>query len=374
MAKKIARLSVVIAVISILLVLMTSCDNHSISATFDMDTKELSFNVPNNIVVPQENLSEYTRIEQGEQTSTIYVSLTWLNESLSQLPTIKNDLKALIPCYADFVDALSVSVNKEYFGTELFGTEYYTVNLDGVSDFSVPLTIVSNSAVMINGESSEIVNGKHYVSTVVSASSGSAQIELQQYVKNFSACTVEIDLTDTSPFVTYRVTPAAEIVGNLEYQMSAIGMTLESVQSNSVVFSEAFETHDDFQYTFSIRLFSMFQIVNTADVQISSFFSDSCKASFTFINDTGADFSVKIIGQEGSTYIVDNNGEKTESSGISAEIAINGNVTIDVGYSNVRWFATITSILMFIAVALVLFAMVIVARRKVGVYGNLLHK
>ena len=343
---------------------MSSCTLENTDVVFDMDTQDLWLTVPSSIINFQDDLSDAISVSISETTADIIIDMSWLGSDIDKTSEIKHDLKRLFPSLATTIETLCISANKEYFGTSLFGTEYYTFDLQFGSDIDFDLVIVSSSPIMIGGTAAEQENDRYVISSKVSISNGQGKIAVDRFKKNYKSCRVDIDISDTTPFVTYTIVPSVDNLKNIKEQVMAMGMKLESDQSNAIIFTESFETVNDFQYVFPIRLFSMFHVVNTASVKASSFFSDDCKSTFTFVDEMDSDIVIRLIGQENTNFEVFSNEKKIETTSSEIEVPIQGSISIQAQYSNMRLFATITSLLMFIAIALVIFAMIFIARQR----------
>lgn len=108
----------------------------------------------------------------------------------------------------------------------------------------------------------------------------------------------------------------------------------------------------------------MLGIVTTVEIKYGSFFSDHCAVTITLIPpEHDANVSLKIQSQEKTEFIITTSGqERINSNTCSVDIA--EKTTIKAEYDNVKMFESITSMLAIIAIILVVFVMIYIAKRK----------
>ena len=115
---------------------------------------------------------------------------------------------------------------------------------------------------------------------------------------------------------------------------------------------------------------------------IQSIGYDDCMASFftadgdfemNFVRVPIDNVTINIIGQENTSFEFIDNGNSKESVSTTYQFVAKDGVTIKAKYSNVRWFASLTSLFVITAIALVVLAMIFIAKKRLkpgGYYGN----
>ena len=356
--------------ILILATCMSACTDDNVKFLLDMDTKQLTINVPTDKLSDdvESKVSEYEsiRFEKGKTSSDIVLDLSDQSGEAESQNEIMNVVASLLPEYSHYLNGLFISVEKNFFGTSLFGSEYFSFLIKSPLKVSVPLEIVFSENFLFNGNESVLdkSRGKYVLSTRLDLESDKNQFEMQYNTCNYKSVNIEIDITDDSPMVLYHISYDTKEAESIKNQLTAIGMTVEYCDGARATFSETFETCDDFKHVFPIRTFTLFDAVTTVDYQFSSFFSDKCNVTFIFKDMNNENVSLVIKSQEKTEFMLIQNGNRTDSKGDSINVNLHGDVEIHAEYDNARWFESTTSILTIVVIVLVLLALIYLVKKK----------
>lgn len=349
---------------------MSACSEEDIKFTLDMDEKRLTIEVPTNKLAEdaETKLSEYESIglKKGTVSSNITIDLSNQTSEKESQNAVMNAVAAVLPDYNSYLTGLSISIEKNFFGTSLFGSEYLSIAVNSPLQVSVPFEVVFSKDFMFNGAESALdKNSNRYIlSTKLDLVSGHNKFEMQYNTCDYKSIDIEIDITDDSPMVLYHIVYDAKDAEAIRNQLTSIGMTVESCDKSRASFSESFETCDDFRHVFPIRTFALFDAVITVDYQFSSFFSDKCSVSFVFKDMNNGNISLTIKSQENTNFMLIKNGERVDREGDELNVELYGDIEIRAEYDNARWFESTTSILTIVIIAIVLVALIYLVKKK----------
>lgn len=363
------KITVLTAIMAALLCL-SSCSAEEIHFSLDMDAQQLTISVSSAKLSEdaQEKLSVYDDISLivGSPQTKIVIDLANQDGTSSTQNTIMNAVAQVLPEYNDYLNGLSLLVEKDFFGTSLFGSEYFSATINAPKDIIIPLDIIFSKDFMFDGKQAKLDNitDKFVLSTNLNVQTGENRFEMQYHSSDYKSIAIEIDITDDSPIVLYHVVYDQRDADQIKNQLTSIGMTVEFCDSSRATFSEQFETCNDFQYMFPIRTFTLFDAITTVDYQFSSYFSDKCSVSFIFKDMNSENITLTIKSQENTAFMLIQDGEQTNSEGTELDINLYGDVEIRAEYSNARWFFSTTSILAIVVIVLVLFGLIYLVKKK----------
>lgn len=350
-------------------IFLVSCSSETVKMSVDLDTHSMILYVPTEYIASNAddivNENKELSIERGDKESAIVVDLS----SLETTPESQNDLlsrvASLIPSLSTPLNGMTMSVNTRYFGTELFGTEYFDISISSPVNTSIDLTISSKYPFMFNGNESILSEGKHSMNVRLNLDLGNNMFEFQRSITKFSNLILTIDVSRPSPYIKYEISYNASNSATIKEQINSIGMSVEYCDENRAVFSETYDTHADFESMFPIRTYSLFNIVTALECKLSSMIMDRCdmKLSFFSVSDDQS-FTLSIIGQDKTSFLTNTNGVESETESNLFSTIVRGNTEIDVNYQNVRWNVLFTCIGALLIISLVVVGMVFVAKKK----------
>ena len=355
---------------------MTSCTSNDIKIEFHVDTNQLHINLPNDMVVPDAVNSDMIKIIMDD-TSTVIVDLTkYGGESTDSLVAdVKDMLGKVIPSFKNISDDINISLTRDYYGSSISGTTYYNFNIQNNSDIDLNVNLVSQDLFILNGTKA-VWNEQEFAIPLKFERSDEVKVFELQYVKSHvEELRINIDISGDSPSVEYNVVHNVQEISAdvITKELQSYGMHVSHCVGNVATFSETYDTNKDFQHVFPIQLYSVFGIVNTIDFKYGSFFTADGDFEMNFVRVPIDNVTINIIGQENTSFEFIDNGNSKESVSTTYQFVAKDGVTIKAKYSNVRWFASLTSLFVITAIALVVLAMIFIAKKRLkpgGYYGN----
>ena len=260
------------------------------------------------------------------------------------------------------VPCLTISITNDYYGADLSGTEYCNININSTSGFNMPIRFVSENSFMMNGQVASKTEDRYVLNSRLTHETTTYAVE--KFECDYISMQMTIDISDPSPIVTYHLYYTNRPRKDVENHFAALGMNVDYCDDKEVLLSEEFETINDFQYVFPIRVYSIFGIVTTVNMKQNEFFFSKANFELTMCNDEGRPpVVIEVTSQENTKFTLTQNNKTEESTGKDCNIKLDGMTTITASYSNIRWFATMTSILAIAAIALAALCMFYFAKK-----------
>lgn len=206
------------------------------------------------------------------------------------------------------------------------------------ANFIRSIKVVSQDPFVCNGNKA-VLSGSKYEYEFQQADLKTT-IEIEKKIQEYIAAEVEIDVSTTEPYARYTVWGTNINTKTVESQLQHLGMIVESIDDHMVVFRDRYNTYDEFKYVFPMRTMALFDVAISVNLQISSFFSDKCKAVFLIVNNPKSNISLRIKSQENSKFSFDN-ADGANYVGSSITLPQDKVVDVTVTYSNITWFVTI---------------------------------
>jgi hypothetical protein len=142
-------------------------------------------------------------------------------------------------------------------------------------------------------------------------------------------------------------------------------MNVDYCDYSQAVISEKFDTIDDFQYVFPVRMYSIFGIVTTVEMKFSEFFFSKGELKLTVVKPEGhPPVTVEVRSQDDTKFSITKDGKTEKQVGESYNSKVNNEIDIAAKYENVRWFAMITSVLTIAAIVMACWCMVFYVKRR----------
>lgn len=370
MTKRIIVRFLILAAMAALLIVLGSCSSHGIRISVDLDEKTLTISANNDALSANAEsiLSQHEDITfvQGTSLSKIIIDISDQDGTSTSHSDIMNAVASAIPVYAGDLNGLSLFIERNFFGTSMFGTEYYSLHITSPMSFTIPFEVCRSGEFMFDGREGVLNSrtGKYVVSTNLSLRQGENTYEMQYHIRDYQEISIEVDITDGTPMITYRISFEQSDYKAIRDQLSAIGMTVEDVGYSHATFSESFESIDDFQYVFPIRTYTLFNMITTVEHQYSSYLSEKCDVRLGFYNVEDVDITLTIKSQQNTTFTVDHNGVLSNSKGDTLNVSLQGDLDVHAEYSNFRWFSSITSIIVIIVIAFVLIGLIWIIKKR----------
>jgi hypothetical protein len=318
------------------------------------------------------------RVEKSDSQSHILISLGSYDpeKSYEFVSDVKNKLKTIMPSYKDIIESITFNFKPDYFGSSLFGTHYYHVEISSSKNIPVNIVFLSDNSFLMNSQSSNKNEyNKHTIVDNAVIGSEIHTIDVEKKELNIDSLYMEINVSSPAPNVTYQLSHKEQNLSALKGELEGLGMSVEHIDSLTVKFYESFETINDFQYVFPIRTYSIFGIVSNVSCKHSSFFTADGDFEIEFFEvPSNLKINLTVVGQSNTTFTL-YHGEKTQSTvGSSFDAIPVSGTKIHAVYSNVRWFQTITSMLVIIAIVFAIVVMIYIACRMSGVSLNVALK
>ena len=356
-----------------LLLTFTSCSNQDVEILYHVDNYVFEV-VANKETLPETYAIEIEKHEfmsfyESDNQVHILTDITYYNpdnpsEFLSEAQAA---FKKLFPSYANVIEGFEIQITKDYFGTNLAGTEYYHFKIISDENICVPVRIINNTPFMFGGETSawNEKESRYSLLTTINANQETTVYELEYKVLNVTSGTIEIDVSTSSPGIKYTFYHNHPDKTSLTYELQAIGMNVEYVDSQQVVFYESYDTTNDFNNVFPVRTFSMLGIVSTIEYKHGSFFTADGEFIFTIYEvPANLNVDVQIVAQDNTNFSLIHNGQEEVSTSNSFRFSLENDSVIKAEYSNVRWFESITSMIVIVAIIFTGAAMIFLARRR----------
>lgn len=356
------------------LLCLTSCDSSDMSLTYNMDNNTLLIDIPHSWVS-----DDYISVAAGaemistlpadENLAHIVIDFTtyeadnaeqWMNK-------VKDTLKKMIPLTNGVIDSFTIQIERNYFGSSLSGTQYYTISIQSDSTVKFDIAFVSTSPFMLNTQNATKKDALYILNAELQSTPEVNTYELEQRLLTFSSMNMYIDVSTPEPSVRYSMSHNLDDTNSLRLELESMGMTVEYCDYQQVTFYEKFDTSNDFQYVFPIRTFAIFGIVSTVEYSHGAFFTSDGVFNIEFFDiPENLIVNVTIASQESTSFVL-KYGDKTlttKDTYISFDAA--SGTSVHAEYSNVRWFQSITSMLVVIAIMFAVAGMIYIARRKIG--------
>lgn len=351
------------------------CSQADYKAVFDIENATLSVFPGSGVIDKEAELSSgLVSIKENNETTYVEISCLDVDKVMGNIDGIIQDVEKAIPSLSGLIPSVSVDIQTEYYGSELFGTYYYEVSISSDRDFTFPLEIVSNDLLFCNGDNSVKNEGGHHLNTVVSVNDGKGAYRLQRIVDDFEACLVSIDVTGVSPSVTYTIfrNDDGGSENSIRQSLASVGLYLESYSKSKIICSEKFETSNDFQFVFPTRFFNFFGTTTTVNADCSSSFVEKRKVSIRFDHKSDSEIVVEIVPPRGSdlngSYMISSPeidegifGPKKEGV---MRVLLYENCSLGVNYSKFRTETVAIAAGVFVGLVFVIFCMIAVAKRR----------
>ena len=371
--KKTLTFLVGLIMLILVMLLLTSCSTNDIELIYHAD------NYIFEIIVPVENLIDdyQAEIEKTSFLKNSYeengkehllINMTGYNieDPSSFISDVRTSLSTLLPQYTNVINSINYEIRKDFYGTSLSGTEYYHFSIVSTESYNVPIKIVCNKKFMFQNKPGtwNEKDNRYDLNTTITTSVEPIVYELEYITSTVKSGTIELDISTPSPSVKYRFYHESKDLQSLEYELKALGMTIEFCDSSQVIFYESYETVDDFNYVFPMRLFSMFGIVLTTEYKHSSFFTSEGEFNIN-VYECPSHLNVECVinSQDNTQFAITCNNKTESSSGSSTSFILDNNIQVEAQYTNARWFATITSMLVIVAIIMAMMCMIWMAKR-----------
>lgn len=371
--KKIISSCLLLILLLTSLLTFTSCSSQDVEFLYHIDNYVFEV-VANKESLPEIYVSEIEKHEFlsfYEQDGRVHIltDITYYHpDNPSEfLAEAQSAFKKLFPSYANVIEGIELEITKDYFGTSLAGTEYYHFKIMSDENISIPVRFINNSSFMLGSEKASWneQESRYSLLTTVTANEDTTIYELEYKVLNVTSGALEIDVSTPSPGIKYTFYHSHADTTALTYELQAIGMNVEYVDSQQVVFYESYDTTNDFNNVFPVRTYSMFGIVSMVDYKHGSFFTSDGKFTLTIYEvPTNLNVDVQIVSQDNTNFSFTHNEQKEVDTNNTFRFHLIDNTVITAEYSNVRWFESVTSMLVIIAIILAGGAMIFLARRR----------
>lgn len=354
------------------MLLLTSCSTNNIELMYHADNHMFEIVVPNDVIAEnyQEEIDFNSAITSYEEDGKVHVliNMTHYNPKEPAIFTnsTKESLEKIFPQFKDVINSINYEIKRDFYGTSLTGTEYYHFTLTSTQPYNIPMKIVCNNQFMFDGQSGtwNETDSRYDLNINIETSMEPTTYELEYIVSTISNGTIEIDVSTPSPSIKYRFYHSIKDLSSLEYELKSIGMTVEFCDHSQVIFYESYDTNNDFNNVFPIRTFSMFGMVLTTKYNHGSFFTADGEFNMTIFDiPSHLNVEITVIGQDNTKFAITQNGKTESHTGNSTSFRLDDNIQVDAEYSNVRWFSTVTSMLVVIAILVAIMCMIWIAKR-----------
>ena len=354
------------------MLLLTSCSTNNIELIYHADNHMFEIVVPNDVIAEnyQEEIDFNSALTSYEEEGNVHVliNMTHYNpkEPANFTNSIKESLVKMFPQFKDVINSINYEIKRDFYGTSLTGTEYYHFTLRSTQPYNIPIKIVCNNQFMFDGQEGvwNEKDARYDLNVNVSTNTEPTTYELEYIVSTISNGTIEIDVSTPSPSIKYRFYHSTKDLSSLEYELASVGMTVEFCDSAQVIFYESYDTNNDFNNIFPIRTFSMFGIVLTTEYKHGSFFTSDGEFTMTIFEvPSHLNVELTVIGQDNTKFEITQNGKTESIVGNNTSFILDENIQVDAEYSNIRWFSTVTSMLVVIAILAAILCMIWLAKR-----------
>ena len=350
---------------------LSACSTNDVKIEYHIDNFTLDISVPEG-TLPENyqeeiNKNDFLLENTYDGRTHILVDMTYYDPDVPQdfINPLKESLEKFFPSMKEEIRALSIELTKDYFGTTMSGTEYFHIKLASSKNLSIPITFVSKKTFMLDGVTATLNNGQYVVDKTFNVEPVMSEHELEYKIISFESGSITINISGPSPQITYHFPHNVDNKDALQFELQALGMNVENCDSNQVTFYEKFDTTNDFNNVFPIRTYAFLGIISTVEYKHGSFFTSD--GNFTMnvheIPD-GVNISMVIEGQDGTSFELIQNGQRQELTHNNIEFELTDDTVITAKYSNVRWFESITSMLVIIAIILAVMGMIFLAKRR----------
>lgn len=366
------KIILILTSIFIMLFLLTSCDANQIEVVYDLDEHIIDVSVPVSALAPNYKKiveqTSYTIVEVKDDIGTIKINAQniSLTEMEQQIRTIKDEMKLLLPGYTQEIEQLSIGLARDYFGTSIAGTTYYHYTLTTEQPNQLDIVFKSKNSFAVDAQTAtKNSDGVYVLNFSTSTSSTPSAHELEYANINVRDVTITFKIDSATPQMSYKAYHQHTDINALRAEIESLGMKVEFIDSQQVVFYEKYDTVDDFNALISARLYAMFGMVTTVEYKHSSFFTADGKFDLK-VYSKNPDTNIYItVESADNTQFKINIDDKTQeivqkTFNIDAETGLN----IQASYSNVRWFQSLTSMLAIFAIVAALALMIYLAKRK----------
>lgn len=367
--KRIAHIILVILTLCSMIVL-SSCSAEDTTIQYDIDnhfifvkTNESNLNpvyeslqLPNMLTVSTSNGIADIKIDLTKYTG---------EEGDTFVEDLKTGLSKLIPSLAAQINSLKLEIAKEFYGTSMAGTEYYSYTISLTNDVKFPVEFISSTPFMLNGQSStKVDNGKHILKTDVQILAAPTKFDLQSSLVNFDNAKITIDVSTSAPHVEYSVSHNSKDTDGLKRELVAMGFSVDFCDNQQIVFSDKYNNIDDFLYVFPMRNFSTFGIITTAEGKYGSFFSDSLRLKLTMIPPEHDSPVAVVINSQQNTEFEITTSSKTTKNTNTINFELSEHTIVNAEYNNFKMFDSITSLLAVLAIIAIVLLMIYIAIKK----------
>ena len=348
---------------------LSGCTDTSAVLTYDLDYNTLSFEIPSNKIAQNyENIitSNFITVTKTEQTHKVRVSFDGYDPENNPnfFNTVKQQLAQAIPDYHDVIMALEIEARRDYYGASLAGTSFYNFKIKNNSNISIPLQVVGNSFFLINSQEAEVNNERYTYETTIQGITDIQEFDIQYTKCNFSSALITIDISDGSPIIEYKISYNTANEKQIRDEFEALGMNIEQVAESYVLLSEFYDTNNDFQYAFPVRLYTIFGIMSTIDFEYGEFFASVADFEMEIYTAYSMPVTIKLVAQDNTHFVITHRGETTDITDTQYSWDLESPIIVQAEYDNLRVGATIVSLLTILAIALVIMAMIYIAYRK----------
>ena len=369
MKTKITHILLIVVVI-VLGLTLSSCASNDIEIVYDLDTQNIYLTVPTtmldseNKAISAKNQIVKVFINKDKAKISIPVQ-TFDTEDPTNIGLAKDELKKLLPTHADVVDNINFSVTRNYFGSSIAGTAYYTYNTSSTNDLAIPIRIISKTSFIFNGSVAEYNNnGGFSLNTTLNWNSTSQTYELEQKLFGVNNVHISLNVSAPSPSIKYIARHEYPDPQALKYELQAIGMNIEYIDGSQVIFYESYDTVNDFNGLASARLYALFGIVTEIHYEHAAFFTSSGNFNMTvYSSEPNVNVTLEVVGAPNTEFICVLGDKQQTSISSSIELTLEPGLNITAQYEIVRWFQTVTSFLVILAIGVCILLMLYVAKR-----------
>ena len=369
--KKILTCFLSIVMLFTLVCSLSACSPNDTKIEYHIDNNTLDISVPEG-TLPENYQEEINRrdflLENTYDGRThILVDVTYYNPESPQdfINPFKESLENLFPSIKEEIRALSIELTSDYFGTTMSGTKYFHIKLASSKDFSFPITFVSNNTFMLDGKTATLNDGRYILDKTFNVEAVTSEHELEYKTISFKQGTITIDISGPSPQITYQFPHSVDDPNMLQFELQALGMKVENCDANQVTFYEKFDTTNDFNNVFPIRTYAFLGIISTVEYKHGSFFTSDGKFNMEFHEvPNEINISMVIDSQDATQFELVQNGQRQELTHSTIEFELTDDTVVNAKYSNVRWFESITSMIVIVAIILAVMGMIFLAKRR----------
>jgi hypothetical protein len=350
----------------------TSCSSDEIDIVYNLDEQILYITLPETYVEPdylkinEQNLLVQTAKKKSNVEIEVRICDFNPENSEDNIKQVKNTLKSLIPLASAYIDAIDVNISRDFFGSSLAGTFYVHFDVNNKSEEDIKIRYIRTKPFMINSEVSELKDDVYVIEKTLTAKTDNIKYEMEYSFLETSNMNITLNIENPSPMITYTMTHRVSNTQSLKAEMEMLGLTVEFIDAGNIVLYERYDTMDDFNAMFSARLYAIFGIVATTKYEHKSFFTSDASIEVQFYHiPENLSLSLEIESQDNTLFTCSFGNKEQSTTGTKFKIDAKNDLIVKATYSNVRWFENITSVLAILSVAMVIFGMIYLGKRKI---------